>query len=102
MWSVASAKPFDPLGLATSPVLDSNGSHKARSGKEEHLYNPQTIHMLQCAVRNNSYEQFKTYSHMITDELGAQPYPQPVGFPLCRRAYSTGAGRTGIGHCEAV
>ena len=63
-------KAFDPLGLATSPVLDSNGSHKARSGKEEHLYNPQTIHMLQCAVRNNSYEQFKTYSHMITDELG--------------------------------
>ena len=61
---------FDPLGLATSMVLESTGQHKVRSGKTEHLYNPQTIHMLQSSVRNHSYEQFKAYSHMITEELG--------------------------------
>lgn len=61
---------FDPLGLPVSPVLDSAGQHKARSGKEEHLYNPQTIHMLQSAVRTNDYGKFKAYSRMITKELG--------------------------------
>ena len=61
---------FDPLGLPVSPVLDSAGQHKARSGKEEHLYNPQTIHMLQSAVRTNDYGKFKAYSRMITEELG--------------------------------
>ncbi|MGM9525522.1 MAG: glutamate synthase large subunit [Peptococcaceae bacterium] len=61
---------FDPLGLPVSQVLGSSGQHKARSGKEEHLYNPQTIYMLQSAVRNNRYDQFKTYSRMITEELG--------------------------------
>ncbi|MDF2844520.1 MAG: hypothetical protein K0R00_2946 [Herbinix sp.] len=41
------SKAFDPLGLDLDLTLDSNGSHKLRSGKEEHLYNPQTIHLLQ-------------------------------------------------------
>ena len=39
------SKAFDPLGLPTDTTLDSNGAHKLRSGKEEHLYNPQTIHL---------------------------------------------------------
>ena len=34
---------FDPLGLGTDTELESRGSHKFRSGKEEHLYNPQSI-----------------------------------------------------------
>ncbi len=38
---------FDPLGLETDLTLDSEGHHKIEAGKEEHLYNPQTIHMLQ-------------------------------------------------------
>ena len=38
---------FDPLDLHTDNTLDSKGAHKMRSGKEEHLYNPQTIHLLQ-------------------------------------------------------
>ena len=36
------SKAFDPLGLSTDTTLDSEGAHKMRSGKEEHLYNPQT------------------------------------------------------------
>ena len=60
---------FDPLGLSTSTELESRGSHKFRSGKEEHLYNPQTIHTLQMAARTNDYELYKKYSHMISDEM---------------------------------
>ncbi len=61
-------KAFDPLGLKTDNTLDSLGIHKVRSGKEDHLYNPQTIHMLQMATRRGDYEMFKEYSKLITSE----------------------------------
>ncbi len=61
-------KAFDPLGLKTDNTLDSLGIHKVRSGKEDHLYNPQTIHMLQMATRRGDYEMFKEYSKLITAE----------------------------------
>ncbi|HBE15172.1 MAG TPA: glutamate synthase large subunit [Ruminococcaceae bacterium] len=60
---------FDPLGLTVSEELESRGSHKSRSGKEEHLYNPQTIHALQAATRNNDYKLFKEYSRMLNEEM---------------------------------
>ena len=60
---------FDPLGLSCSTELESRGSHKFRSGKEEHLYNPQTIHTLQMATRTNDYSLYKKYSHLITEEM---------------------------------
>lgn len=46
---------FDPLGLDVDLTLDSVGSHKSRSGQEEHLYNPLTIHLLQEATRRGDY-----------------------------------------------
>lgn len=61
-------KAFDPLGLYQNQELDSMGSHKFRSGKEEHLYNPQTIHMLQEATRTGSYDMFKEYTKLVNDE----------------------------------
>ena len=60
---------FDPLGLGTNPALESRGSHKFRSGKEEHLYNPQTIYLLQQASRTGDYELYKKYSHLISEEM---------------------------------
>ncbi len=60
---------FDPLGLGTTLALDSRGSHKFRSGQEEHLYNPQTIYLLQQASRTGDYETYKKYSHLISEEL---------------------------------
>ncbi len=65
---VLHAKAFDPLGLNTDLTMDSNGSHKLRSGKEEHLYNPKTIHLLQQSTRTGNYEIFKEYSKEITAE----------------------------------
>ena len=60
---------FDPFGLENDLTLESSGSHKCRSGKEQHLYNPQTIHTLQVATRTGSYELFKQYTDMIDKEL---------------------------------
>ena len=59
---------FDPLGLDTSLTLDSLGLHKERSAGEEHLYNPQTIHLLQKSAREGSYELFKQYTALINGE----------------------------------
>ncbi|MGL4789968.1 MAG: glutamate synthase central domain-containing protein, partial [Anaerotignaceae bacterium] len=59
---------FDPLGLETDMTLDTTGSHKFRSGKEEHLYSPQTIHLLQEATKTGDYNTFKKYTSIINDE----------------------------------
>jgi glutamate synthase (NADPH) large chain len=59
---------FDPLGLSINLALDSVGSHKVRSYKEEHLYNPKTIHLLQQATRTGNYEMFKEYTAFIDNE----------------------------------
>jgi len=62
---------FDPLGLGIDITLDSRGSHKLRSGKEEHLYNPRTISLLQEATRTGNYQLYKEYSKIINEEMGA-------------------------------
>ena len=62
------SKAFDPLGLATDLTLSSMGRHKMRSQGEEHRYNPQTIHMLQQATRDGSYEKFCEYTKMVDKE----------------------------------
>lgn len=63
------SRAFDPLGLTSDETFDSVGSHKLRSGKEEHLYNPQTIHLLQLATRTGDYNTFKEYSKLINEEM---------------------------------
>ena len=65
-------KAFDPLGLDVDLNLETTGSHKLRSGadKEEHLYNPQTIHLLQMATRTGNYDMFKEYTSCIDKEEG--------------------------------
>lgn len=59
---------FDPLGLDVDLTLESVGSHKARAGKETHLYNPETIHLLQQAAWTGNYEIFKQYSEALHRE----------------------------------
>ena len=58
------SKAFDPLGLTLDLTLDSNGTHKLRSRKEEHLYNPNTIHLLQQSTRTGDYE----YTNAVNTE----------------------------------
>ena len=62
------SKAFDPLGLTTDLSIDSMGRHKMRSKGEQHRYNPQTIHMLQMATREGSYDKFKLYTQMVDTE----------------------------------
>lgn len=59
---------FDPLGLNVDLTLESVGSHKQRSGQEEHLYNPLTIHLLQEATRTGNYEIYKEYSAELNSD----------------------------------
>lgn len=62
------SKAFDPLGLETDLTLDSVGRHEMRSGGEEHLYNPQTIHLLQEAARLGDYSLFKQYTEQVNSQ----------------------------------
>ncbi len=59
---------FDPLGLSTDLTLDNPGRHQMRSGAEEHLYNPETIHLLQESTRRGDYELFKQYTKAVNNE----------------------------------
>ena len=61
-------KAFDPLGLETDLTLDNPGRHKMRSGGEEHLYNPATIHLLQEATKRGDYDLFKQYTSLVNKE----------------------------------
>ena len=58
---------FDPLGLGYDSTLDSTGSYKLRSGpdKEDHMYNPRTILLLQKAAREGNYNVFKEYTALV-------------------------------------
>ncbi|MBO6149007.1 MAG: glutamate synthase subunit alpha, partial [Lachnospiraceae bacterium] len=60
---------FDPLGLPTDTTLDSVGFHSLRSNAlaESHLYSPETIVLLQEAVRDNDYGKFKEYTALVDD-----------------------------------
>lgn len=62
---------FDTIKQDKTMSLDSLGLHKARSGKEEHLYNPKTIHLLQKAVRTGDYQLYKEYAMEINEESNA-------------------------------
>ncbi|MCR5510929.1 MAG: glutamate synthase large subunit [Lachnospiraceae bacterium] len=61
---------FDPMGLPSDTSLDSIGFHNLRSGpdKEDHLYNPVVITLLQQAVRNGDYETYKEYTKLVDDK----------------------------------
>ncbi len=81
---------FDPLGLDVDLTLDSVGSHKQRAGQETHLYNPETIHLLQEATRKGDYQIFKEYSRALYGEgqirtlrsLIDFAYPEDGGIPI--------------------
>ena len=59
---------YDPLGLETDVTLDSKGRHKMRSGADDHLYNPATIHLLQQSTQRGDYNLFKQYTAALHDE----------------------------------
>lgn len=83
---------FDPLGLGVDTRVDSVGMHKMREGSrtEQHLFDAETIILLQEAVQKGDYEKYKSYSSRIFQEKAPQTlrslldfaYPEDGGIPL--------------------
>ncbi|MBS1790168.1 MAG: glutamate synthase large subunit [Acidobacteria bacterium] len=49
-------------------ALEAGGQYQWRADGEVHLFNPQSIHLLQKATRTTDYKAFKEYSRMINDQ----------------------------------
>ncbi len=61
----AAAFPDRPLERHALPV---GGQYQWRADGEHHLFNPETIHRLQKAVRTGSYATFKSYSQLVNEQ----------------------------------
>jgi glutamate synthase domain-containing protein 2/glutamate synthase domain-containing protein 1/glutamate synthase domain-containing protein 3 len=61
------ARAFPPMP-SDLLALDSGGQYQWRRNGEYHLFNPETIHRLQQAVRTNSFEAFKEFSSLINNQ----------------------------------
>ncbi|HEY7330314.1 MAG TPA: glutamate synthase large subunit [Gemmataceae bacterium] len=49
-------------------VLDVGGQYQWRKDGEYHLFNPETVHKLQYAVRSGNFKVFKEYSDLVNDQ----------------------------------
>jgi len=49
-------------------ILPTGGNYKWRRKGEQHLFNPQTIHLLQNATRKNDYNTYKQYSKLVNEQ----------------------------------
>jgi glutamate synthase (ferredoxin) len=61
---------YDPRGPVArgETSLPSGGQYKWRHDGEHHLFNPDSIHLLQKAVRNGDYAVFKQYTALVDDQ----------------------------------
>jgi len=57
-----------PERAVNGQVLPAGGQYKWRDDGEFHLFNPESIHRLQKAVRTGSYKTFKDYSSIIDNQ----------------------------------
>ena len=61
---------YPPITTASNGAsLEVGGQYQWRAEGELHLFNPQTVHKLQKAVRNNDYKTFKEYSALVDNQL---------------------------------
>ena len=59
----------------------SGGQYQWRAEGEFHLFNPESIHRLQKAVRNDNFRQFKEYSRLINEQAtNLCDAARPAGF----------------------
>ncbi|HJS90962.1 MAG TPA: glutamate synthase large subunit [Steroidobacteraceae bacterium] len=49
-------------------ALEAGGMYQWRAGGEHHLFNPESIHRLQKAVRTGSYGTYKSYAKLIDEQ----------------------------------
>ncbi len=77
-----------PARQVNGLVLDPGGQYQWRHDGEYHLFNPDTVHKLQLAVRNKNYQAFKEYSKAVDEQnknyctlrglLELKPASQPI------------------------
>ncbi len=60
------------LAFPTDPIpnqrLEVGGVYQWKQRGEQHIFNPQTIHLLQESTKRNDYQLFKKYSKLIDDQ----------------------------------
>ena len=59
------AFPEKTTGAASTPLLPHGGLYQWQRDGEAHLFNPQTIHLLQHSVRSNQYKIYRKYAQLI-------------------------------------
>ena len=57
-----------PEREVVTETLEEGGIYQWRPGGEHHAFNPKSVHKLQRACRNGSYEEFKKFSQLVDDE----------------------------------
>jgi glutamate synthase (NADPH) large chain len=57
-----------PPNTNTAPRLEVGGIYQWKLRGETHLFNPQTIHLLQQSTKTNDYRLYKKYSKLIDDQ----------------------------------
>ncbi|MEM1119899.1 MAG: glutamate synthase large subunit, partial [Bacteroidota bacterium] len=58
-----------PAAPVPNPRLEVGGVFQWKRRGEYHLFNPQTIHLLQHSTSKNNYETYKKYAELINDQL---------------------------------
>ncbi|MFD2743731.1 MULTISPECIES: glutamate synthase large subunit [Sphingobacterium] len=61
------AKSFE-TGRVPKEILPEGGIYQWKRRGEGHLWNPQTVHLLQQACRNNDYQSYKKYASLINNQ----------------------------------
>jgi glutamate synthase (ferredoxin) len=57
-----------PERVVNGHTLDAGGLYQWRADGELHLFNPESIHRLQKAVRTGSYPTYKSYAKLVDDQ----------------------------------
>jgi glutamate synthase (ferredoxin) len=57
-----------PARQTNGHALETGGLYQWRADGEFHLFNPESIHRLQKAVRSNSYALYKSYANLIDEQ----------------------------------
>ena len=55
-------------GDEVNPTLDAGGEYQWRAEGEAHLFSPETVHLLQKAVRTGDYATYKKYAALVNEQ----------------------------------
>ncbi|WP_340104910.1 glutamate synthase large subunit [Rhodohalobacter sp. 8-1] len=62
-----------PTIRVNGQVLDEGGQYKWRRNGEYHMYNPETVHLLQFASKTNDYQLYKDYAKRLDEQYDPAP-----------------------------